>query len=116
MSNEGKERPCAYAMQLKTHNSSLIARQRLLHPLIALVRQLQLFDRDLVRGCVDARAVDFGWPGVHEIPARNLSTLLAEEHDRAVFARLIDFAFLDQLPPLPHIHVVGDALLERDVA
>jgi len=35
--------------------------------------------------------------------------------DRAVGACFSHLAFLDQLAPLPHVHVVGEALLESDV-
>src|SRR6476661_10564271 len=87
---------------------------RLLNALQPLVRDLQLFDADLVGGRVKRRDADLAWPGALEVPARHFGARLSDHDDGAVGAGLIDLALLHHLAPLPGVHRVGDAALEVD--
>src|SRR6185312_542025 len=79
------------------------------------MRDFQFLDGHLVIASVGAGASEFARPGVDEVPAGNLSAVLAVHHNRAVLAGIVNLALLSHLAPLPHIHRVGDAAFERDV-
>src|SRR5690349_7417507 len=83
--------------------------------LVAFVCDLQLLDGDLVVARVGAGSSQLAWPGVNEVPAGDLGAVLAVHDDRAILAGVVDLALPDHLAPLPHIHRVGDAALERDI-
>src|SRR5579862_8607563 len=83
--------------------------------LVAFCRAPHLLDGHVVGAGVGRRPADLAWPRRYEVPTGDFLPLLVEHHDRAVLARFVDLAFLDLLAPLPHVHRVGDAALERDV-
>src|SRR5215218_7848500 len=78
-----------------------------------LVRDLQLLDREVAAGGVEARAAPAGRPALPEVPPELLLPGVVEQDDGAVAPR--DLAPGHLFPPLPQLGVVGDPPAERDV-
>src|SRR4030095_9912011 len=87
----------------------------LVRAFVLLVLYFQLFDAHFVVRRVGRGARELARPRVNEVPARDGRAVLIVHHDRAIEARFGALPLLTLLAPLPHVHVGGDAALERDI-